>query len=138
MSYRLWMALKKASRNSANCPLSKAFTAATYWMSACACFMARSKVWLSLKRWAKLTISGRINTSAGEMRRFSWIPSSEVQRLRATYACPPANTPPVKSMITRLNVSPWLLCTVMAQASRMGYWVKVPSSSSSIFFSVSL
>lgn len=65
---------------------------------------------------------------------FSCIPSSDVHRLSATYACPPANTPPVKSMTTRLKVSPWLLWTVMAHASRTGYWVKVPNSSSSICF----
>ena len=91
-----------------------------------------------LKRSEKLTISGRTNTSARLMGFFSWMPSNEVQRLRATYACPPANTPPVKSMTTRLKVSPWLLCTVMAHARRTGYCVKVPSSSSSICFFSSL
>ena len=36
------------------------------------------------------------------------------------------------SMMARSKVRPWLLCTVMAQAGRRGYCVKVPSTTSSI------
>ena len=68
----------------------------------------------------KLITSDFTNTSSRLMGSESVIPSSDVHRLSATYVCPPANTPPVKSMFTLRNVSPWLLCTVMAHASRMG------------------
>ena len=118
------MALKNSLRKVSKSPWSKALAAATYCTSACACFKARSMAWRLLKRWANPTISGRTNTSARLTGFFSCIPSSDVHRLSATYACPPANTPPVKSMTTRLKVSPWLLWTVMAHASRTGYWVK--------------
>ena len=132
------MALKNSLRKVSKSPWSKALAAATYCTSACACFKARSMAWRLLKRWANPTISGRTNTSARLTGFFSCIPSSDVHRLSATYACPPANTPPVKSMTTLLKVSPWLLWTVMAHASRTGYWVKVPNSSSSICFFSSL
>ena len=92
----------------------------------------------SLNRPAKLTISGRTKISARLIGFLSWMPSSEVQRLSATYACPPANTPPVKSITTLLKVNLNFWWTVMAQASRMGYWAKLPSTSSSISFCLSL
>ena len=132
------MARKNCSRNPSKFPWSNWLTASTYCTSACACFNAFSMAGRLLNLWAKLTISGRTNISPRVICFFSWMPSREVQRLKATYACPPANTPPVKSTTTRLKVRPWLLCMVIAHARRMGYWMNTPNSSSSIFFSLSL
>ena len=51
-------------------------------------------------------ISGRMNISPRVISFLSRMPSRDRHRLSATYACPPANVPPVKSMITLLKVSP--------------------------------
>ena len=64
-----------------------------------------SMLW-SLKLRAKAVTSGLTNTSLRKIGLLSVIPSSDVQRERATYVCPPANTPPAKSILTLLKVSP--------------------------------
>lgn len=61
------------------------------------------------------------------------MPFNDVHLDKATYVWPPANTPPVRSIITLLNVRPWLLCIVIAHANLIGNCIKYPISSSSIF-----
>ncbi len=65
----------------------------------------------------------------GEIRERKTSPSSEVSLLRATYTWPGAKDAPA-SMTAFSNVRPWLLWMVIAQARRIGYWEKLPNSSS--------
>ena len=137
MSYRACMALKKWLMNSSKLHSSNAFTASLYSMSALARFSAMSTICWLLNPRAKSTIVGLTNMSDFVISCFSCMPSSDLHLDSATYACPPANIPPEKSMATLLNVNPWLLCIVIAHASLMGNCVNTPNSSSSIFFSFS-
>ena len=64
--------------------------------------------------------------SRGSTSRRSTSPSRLVQRESATYSWPLAKVPPVRSTTTRSRVWPWDLWMVIAQASFIGSWVKVP------------
>src|SRR5688572_28816680 len=73
---------------------------------------------------------GSVRRLACEILLNKVIPSILVQRLKATYTWPGENASPA-SITTFTNVSPWLLCIVIAHARRNGNCEKVPSSSSS-------
>ena len=114
------MARKNCSRHVSKSPLSKARAAAAYCTSACACFNALSMACRLLESSGKTDNLGTDKNIRAADRLFQLNSFKRCATAESYISRPPANTPPVKSMTTRLKVKPWLLCTVMAHAEADG------------------